>query len=115
MWIPKTITDNENSNEPFTANVMYSANGKIGVSSLENVESVEPCLPFGVACVPPKGSRAVVIPVGSSAVVCGVTGSNPLSLSSGEVGLYSLGGASIILKNDGTVVINGQVFAKESD
>ena len=115
MWIPKTITDNAASAAPFTANVLFSENGKIGVSGLENVESVEGCHPYGVVCVPATGSKALVLPVGSSAVVCGVVGDNPLSLEKGEVGLYSKGGASIILKNDGTVVINGKVFEKESE
>lgn len=114
MWIPKIITNNENPTAPFTANVMYSENGKVNVSSLEKVENVGECRPYGFACVPPTGSKAVVLPVGSSAVVCGVVGGSPLELEPGEVGLYTAGGASIILKNNGTVVINGQVFEKES-
>lgn len=114
MWIPKTLTDKETADSPFTANVLYSENGRINVSSLEKVENTEICLPYGMAGVPPKGSKTVVLPVGSSAVVCGVVGDNPLSLEQGEVGLYSKGGASIVLKNDGAVVINGKVFEKES-
>ena len=113
MWIPKTITDNENSDAPFIANVLYSGGGKINVSSLEKIENIEAAVPYGIAAVPPKGSKAVVLPVGSSAVVCGVVGENPLSLEQGEVGLYSSGGASIVLKNDGTVDINGKVFDAE--
>ena len=115
MWIPKTITDNIQSAAPFTANVLFSENDKISVSGLESVGSVEVCHPYGVVCVPPTGSKAVVIPVGNSAVVCGVVGENSMSLEEGEVGFYSKGGASIILKNDGTVVINGTVFEKESE
>lgn len=114
MWISKALADSEKSGEPFTANVLYSENGKISVSGLERVENIQICLPYGVVSVPPKGSGAVVLPVGSSAVVCGVVGDNTLSLEQGEVALYSKGGASIVLKNDGTVVINGTVFEKEN-
>ena len=115
MWIPKTITNNSSSSAPFTANILFSENNKINVSGLENVDSVEVCRPYGVACVPPTGSKAVVLPVGSSAVVCGVVGDNKISLEQGEVALYSKGGASILLKNDGAVVINGTVFEKENE
>ena len=114
MWIPKALTDNENVGKSFISNVMYSQNGKVSVSGLEMKENIQICMPYGVASVPPVNSEAVVMPVGSSAVVCGVVGDNMITLNSGEVGLYSKGGASIVLKNDGTVVINGQVFEKES-
>ncbi|MCI9552842.1 MAG: hypothetical protein HFE94_04825, partial [Acutalibacter sp.] len=33
------------------------------------------------------------------------------ALEEGEVRLYSAGGAEILLKNNGQVVVNGQVFA----
>ena len=33
------------------------------------------------------------------------------TLEEGEVRLYSAGGAEILLKNNGQVVVNGQVFA----
>lgn len=33
----------------------------------------------------------------------------------GEVRLFSAGGAEIVLKLDGTVVINGQVFEKKEE
>lgn len=113
MWIPKTITSSEGSGEPFAANIIYSEGGKLGVSGLERLENVEMCVPYGFYCAPPKGTRVVMLPVGSSAVVGGVTVDSPLSLQSGEIGLYSSGGASIVLKNDGSVVINGHVFQGE--
>lgn len=37
------------------------------------------------------------------------------TLLPGEVRLFSAGGAEIVLKLDGTVVINGQVFEKKGE
>ena len=37
------------------------------------------------------------------------------TLLPGEVRLFSAGGAEIVLKLDGTVVINGQVFEKKEE
>ena len=42
----------------------------------------------------------------------GVLSGSDSRLQAGEVQLYSAGGAEILLKNNGDVVINGQVFPK---
>lgn len=63
--------------------------------------------PYGVAAVPPKGTKTIVLPTGNTAVCLG-TLQNIKDLKEGEVMLFSSGGASIVLKNDGKVLINGK-------
>lgn len=66
-------------------------------------------LPYGFSSTPPSGNQAVLL----NGMCAGVAAVQDSRLEEGEVCLYSAGGAEILLKNDGTVVINGQVFAKE--
>lgn len=63
--------------------------------------------PYGIVAVPPKGTKAVVLPTGDTAVCLG-TPQLVKDLKEGEVMLFSSGGASIILKNNGKVLINGK-------
>lgn len=63
--------------------------------------------PYGIVAVPPKGTKAVVLPTGNTAVCLG-TPQKVENLKEGEVMLFSSGGASIVLKNDGRVLINGK-------
>ena len=113
MWIAKAIAEEEGGRAPFFASVVFADKNSIGVSGSESVKNIETACPYGIAYVPPKGSRAVVLPVGNTSVMCGVSEEDPLELNEGEIGLYSSGGASIVLKNDGTVVINGKIFDSE--
>lgn len=115
MWVPKAITDGENYSGAFAANVVSSEGNKVIVSGLERLNSIDMCYPYGIYSVPPKGEKVVMLPVGSSAVMCGVCSNGQISLESGEIGLYSRGGASLVLKNDGSVVINGHVFSGDSE
>ena len=115
MWIPKTITDDESSLGAFAAKVVSSEGDKVIVSGLERMDSIEISYPYGIYSVPPKGQRVIMLPVGNTAVMCGACEKPPISLESGEVGLYSAGGASIVLKNDGSVMINGHVFSGDSE
>lgn len=66
-------------------------------------------LPYGFSSTPPSGNQAVLL----NGMCAGVAAVQDSRLEEGEVCLYSAGGAEILLKNDGTVVINGQVFAKK--
>ena len=63
--------------------------------------------PYGIAYVPPKGATAVVLPTEAGAMALGVEMPHE-SLEPGELMLYSAGGARIVLKNDGSVQINGR-------
>lgn len=65
--------------------------------------------PYGYASLPPAGSRAVLV----SGLCAGVAAVQDSRLTPGEVCLFSSGGAEILLKNDGSVVINGQVFERK--
>ncbi len=109
MWLSKKITENS-GDSPFTAFVSFSDGSSVGLGSSSGSGSAALFLPYGIECVPPRGEQAVVVPSGRTRCAVGIRSKNSLRLEPGEIALYSKGGASIILKNDGRVLINGQEF-----
>lgn len=65
--------------------------------------------PGGVAWLPRVGEEALLIRCGGEEAVVGTVAAAPAGLQPGEVCVYSAGGASILLKNDGRVLITGNV------
>lgn len=68
--------------------------------------SPELLFPYGYVSAAQNGQRAVML----DGVCAGIAAVPDNQLSQGEVRLYSAGGAEILLKNTGEVVINGQSF-----
>lgn len=111
MWLMNYITKNSIS-KPNAVKGSFSRGGSEGtavVSSGEHKE-VAQCLPYGVVSVPPNGENAVVLPLDDGEVMLGVIGQTT-DLQPGELALVSKGGASVVLKNNGNVLINGKVFS----
>ena len=107
MWLMSYITDHSLA-PPSAAKGELSSGGSGGtsVASSEEHKALEMCFPYGVVSVPPSGERAVVLPLDDGEVGLGVI-ANSVGLQEGEVMLYSKGGATLVLKNDGRVLING--------
>ncbi len=86
------------------------------VQSDNDYKSLRMAAPYGITWLPPKYAVAVVLSseVGDgSNDICVGTRMDKAGIAPGELLLQSLGGAKIYLKNNGDVVINGQVFPKE--
>jgi phage gp45-like len=66
----------------------------------------EMLFPYGYASAAEDGNRVVML----DGVCAGLAAVPDGQLAQGEVRLYSAGGAEILLKNNGEVVINGQNF-----
>ncbi|CCX38340.1 uncharacterized protein BN452_02220 [Clostridium sp. CAG:1013] len=66
----------------------------------------EMIFPYGYASAAENGKRAVML----DGVCAGIAAVPDEQLAEGEVRLYSAGGAEILLKNNGEVIINGQSF-----
>lgn len=115
MWIPKSISGNTTQRTAERGSVVYSEGGKMSVAGSIGCENVKKAVPYGIAYSAPLGEKTVTIPVGNADVCVGVVENNNNNLEQGEIMLFSSGGAKIILKNDGTVIINGQVFEKEAE
>lgn len=110
MWIADYITKNSVSSPSAVCGSIVNSNGlKTAVKGSAEHNNLKTVAPYGVYSVAPKGEKAVVLPLADSEVCIGVT-SGENNLEVGEVLLKSKGGASILLKNDGFVYINGVKF-----
>lgn len=78
----------------------FSVNGE------REYKSPEMVLPYGFSSLAGAGEKAVML----DGYCAGVSAVPDGSLGQGEVRLYSAGGAEILLKSTGEVVINGRVF-----
>lgn len=108
MWISRYVTGNSFGMDGASVGKVSSVGSKVSVSASNDHMSVPTAAPYGIAYVPPIGSRSLVLPTDSGAVCMGVIGAPDEGLEQGEVMLYSAGGARIVLKNDGRVLINGR-------
>lgn len=108
MWINKKIAQKFKNKELSSCGRVTSFD-----KNCVNAQTEKPCLkvpvvaPYGVAYVPKDGESTVVMPINGGEVSLGVVMQNK-ELLAGEIMLYSAGGASLILKNNGKILANGK-------
>lgn len=112
MWLNKRLKKENTDMSVHSASVLGASENGLHINGRSQSTNTAQLMPFGVFSVPPNGQNAVVADIASRKLCLGVEGSPPegVSLEAGEVLLYSLGGAYIHLKNNGTVVIKGTVI-----
>lgn len=69
-------------------------------------------LPPGVEALPAAGQRALIFPCGGG-TVCGGVRADTSGLLPGEIRLRSVGGAKIILKQNGDIELNSVRITRE--
>ncbi|MBQ6626254.1 MAG: phage baseplate assembly protein [Ruminococcus sp.] len=112
MWLLDYVTRNTfTKSAPECGDVTTSRDGVVGVNTALELRDVPVVTPYGVVSTPPAGEKTVVLPTKKGDVCLGVY-SNASTLQPGELMLCSKGGASIVLKNDGSVLINGKVYGE---
>ena len=67
--------------------------------------------PWGLSWRPPAGARAVLVQTARGPACVGTVETESAALEEGELLLKAQGGASIYLKNNGQVLINGTPVA----
>ena len=108
MWLSSLLAKEKTLPSAKQGSVSGAVGGKVEIDSSSQHRDVSIVAPFGVAYVPPKGERTVVVPFEGGEACVGVVASLPHKLQAGEIMLFSAGGASLVLKNDGKVYINGR-------
>ncbi len=108
MWLTSFLNKGKNVTTATKGSVTASAQSSVQVDASTQHDDVAVVAPYGIAYVPPVGEGAVIVPFDGGEACVGVIADSPLKLSRGELMLYSQGGASILLKNDGSVLINGK-------
>ncbi len=107
MWILNYVTKNSLGEAlPEKGRVTSSSDGKVHINASSDFAGIPIVAPYGISYAPPSGEDSVVINAGGNDVCLGTVAAKA-NLEPGELMLTSLGGASIVLKNDGGVYING--------
>jgi len=106
MWLSRKMTENETPQKTEQGKITLSGNGILEAEASNSSRNIKLCLPYGYAAGVPSGAEVMLLPIADCLLALGTdaAGKRP---APGEVCITSDGGASIALKNDGTVVING--------
>ncbi len=107
MWILDYLTRNtDDYSRQEHGSVKGSSDGTVEINASSNFSKTPIVAPYGIAYVPPEGEKSVVVS-SSGAEVCMGTIAQNMELAPGEIMLFSKGGATLKLGNDGYVYING--------
>lgn len=111
MWILNYVTNNSIS-EAYTDKgcIKGASDGKVKIHASSDYNKIPVAAPYGISYSPVVGEETVVISAGGENICLGTVSKNK-ELEPGELMLESAGGASITLKNDGNVYINGRAVS----
>jgi len=109
MWLSRKIAKNNLTEKAERGNVTISASDVMEADASANTRSLGSYAPYGYTSNVPVGEEVILVPSSDGQVALGAKCSRN-NLESGEVMIASLGGAKILLRNDGTVVINSMVI-----
>lgn len=109
MWLSnQIIKDSTNKTAPVMANITQNDAAKISAQEAVEYREINSIVPFGIAYSPLSEQDVAVLPIGSNNYCIGVKMEDK-NLSPGDLMLYSGNTASILIKSDGSININGDV------
>jgi hypothetical protein len=111
MWISQKIIESQAAKPSAKLAEMTGGSAAQGASEYRGLPFAGP---WGIAYQPPNAAQAVIVSTSAGDACIGTLAADR-GLKPGELLLYSSGGAEIYLKNNGEIVINGQVFQKEAE
>lgn len=106
MWISRMLSKSREAERAETGCITMGLGDLIEAGSTVNSRSIKAYSPYGYSFSAPEGEEVILVPSTDGNVALGTRTKNE-ELESGEVKISSKGGASIVLKNDGRVIING--------
>lgn len=108
MWMSKRIVATSEKEVAEKGKVTLSDN-QLEAGATVTRRNIDSYAPYGYKSVPPVDEDVIMLESNNGAVVLGAL-SKDEDIESGEVKISSLGGAYIILKNNGDIVLNGLVI-----
>ncbi len=117
MWLSKSLSLRQAADRENTAadmGVTTIGGGSASVMTRGEQRDLEVFAPGGVVWQPQAGDTVLVIKGGVGCqehcvVAAETSGSTPGDMTPGELFLYSSGGASIHLRNDGSIAVKGDL------
>ena len=108
MWMSKRIVATSEKEVAEKGKVTLSDN-QLEAGATVTRRNIDSYAPYGYKSVPPVDEDVIMLESNDGAVVLGAL-SKDEDIESVEVKISSLGGAYIILKNNGDIVLNGLVI-----
>lgn len=108
MWMSKRIVATSEKEVAEKGKVTLSDN-QLEAGATVTRRNIDSYAPYGYKSVPPVDEDVIMLESNDGAVVLGAL-SKDEDIESGEVKISSFGGAYIILKNNGDIVLNGLVI-----
>lgn len=108
MWMSKRIVATSEKEVAEKGKVTLSDN-QLEAGATVTRRNIDSYAPYGYKSVPPVDEDVIMLESNDGAVVLGAL-SKDKDIESGEVKISSLGGAYIILKNNGDIALNGLVI-----
>ncbi len=110
MWLTSFMAENSKERKGVLRGcVTSSGKSGVGVMASDSHVSIPAVTPSGISSVPKKGEEAVVALLDLGEVYLGTLSKEASDLLPGEIKLFS-DGASLTLKNDGRILIEGKVY-----
>lgn len=113
MWMSKKI-GKEASNDMAEKGIVTLSDKEFEAGSTVTRRNIDAYSPYGYSAIPPINEEVMMLPSTDGVVMLGALMKSS-DLDSGEIKISSLGGAKIILKNDGTISLNGLIISKKGE
>lgn len=113
MWLSRNFKNRE-QNTAETGVITLNKDDVTEANSSMSSRSAQCFSPYGYSARIPVGDEVLIVNGSSGSAVAGVK-MDVGALEQGEVEIRSLGGATILLKNDGSVVINSLVINRDGN
>lgn len=113
MWLSKRINKKEQSFAE-TAVITSAGAGKTEATSSLCAKDISSYAPYGYSYAVPFGEEILMINGKNGGAGAGIKMNGADFLENGEILIKSLGGASLYLKNDGSIVVNNCITVTEN-
>ncbi|NCC87421.1 MAG: hypothetical protein EOM05_06075 [Clostridia bacterium] len=112
MWITKQLVQKEKVTNATSAQVTMTDKNAVCTTGSAEHRYIPIYAPYGIDSVPPFGAQVLLLD-SENGTVCAGTLCETGQAQAGELRLFSQGGAYIVLKNDGDILLNGVRITKE--
>lgn len=111
MWMSKNMVRSKQSeNEKAEKGCVTMSSNQLETGSTVISRGIESYAPYGYKCSMPVGEDVMIIPSDNGQAVIGTLSKPSKRLAVGEIKISSKGGATIILRNDGSIELNSLVI-----
>lgn len=111
MWMSKNMVRSKQSeNEKAEKGCVTMSSNQLETGSTVISRGIESYAPYGYQCSMPVGEDVMIIPSDNGQAVIGALSNPSKHLAVGEIKISSKGGATIILRNDGSIELNSLVI-----